>query len=595
MSPALVFVLACAISAALCHVIRRAAIGHGAVVPFRSDRWHNHPTPTYGGIAIAGGTVASVAVMTLVVDAPFPWVPAAMVLAAAVVMFAVGLVDDGLQLTPLAKLLASLATGSFLLYGLSTQPSLPLTWWQTVLLIIWYAGVVHAFNLLDNMDGLAAGVALIATLALVFLFGTLFRPYFTAVLMGFAGAAAGFLAWNVKPARLFMGDCGSLFLGATVAGATLILLIRPDSRLFFDWLVVGLLLVVPLLDTTFVLVLRRLAGRGVTRGGTDHLSHRLVSAGLTDRTAVATLYVLGLAGAATAWFSWGDGLSSLPVAVLFGVCTFLLAGYLARVPAYDGEDFRALQKSSFAPFLRDLTFRWHAIEMLLDVVLISIVFYLSYRIRFEGEQLAVFLPSFTASLPAVVGFKLLALHVSGAYSRLWGTFSLGDAIVLVRGVAIGSVGSVLLAAYMYRFERFSRGVFLIDAILLTLVLLVSRGAFRAMGEAGKARQPRARRLLIYGAGSGGQLLVREMRANADWGLRPVAFLDDDASKRQRRLMGIPIRGSSETVERVLSRYRIEEVVVSTPKVSVEHERAVREACARHGIPVRRFKLEITES
>lgn len=574
-------------SAAVRYMARR----RGAVVPVRADRWHHSPTPTFGGVAIAGSTVLVMGVVALFWDAPA--LPNALaVLGASVAMFLVGIIDDRLQLTPLAKLLASLTVGAFLLYGLSTLPSTTLAWWQTVLLVILYAGVVHAFNLLDNMDGLAAGIALLATLAFVLLFDVQLRPYFVILLMAFGGSVGGFLIWNVRPARLFMGDCGSLFLGSMVAGTGLALLVRPDARLFFDGTIVGLILVVPLLDTSFVLVLRRLAGRGATKGGTDHLSHRLVSAGLTERAAVWSLYGLAIAGAVTAWFAVGDGLSSLPVVALFGVAVLLLGGYLARVPAYDGEDFKALQKTSFAPFLRDLTFRWHALEMLLDVVLISVVFYLSYRIRFEGEQLAIFLPSFTASLPAVLGCKLLALYLSGAYSRIWGTFSLGDVTALVRGVALGSVGSVLLAAYVYRFERFSRGVFLIDAMLLTLVLLLSRAAFRAMGEAGKIRDRGARRLLVYGAGSAGQLLVRETRTNPDWGLVPVAFLDDDAAKLKRMLMGIPIRGSSETIDAVLERYRIEEVVFSTPKVHPERERIVRDACQKRGIPVRRFRVEI---
>jgi UDP-GlcNAc:undecaprenyl-phosphate GlcNAc-1-phosphate transferase len=451
-----------------------------------------------------------------------------------------------------------------------------------------------ARDLLDNMDGLAGGVAIIATLALAAVFGGELGRLFVLVLVGLAGTTGGFLVWNIRPARLFMGDCGSLFLGSAIAGTSVTMLMRPGVEFALDGLAVCLLLVVPLLDTSFVLVLRRLAGRGATRGGTDHLSHRLVAVGLSEPTSVAVLYALAIGGGAAAWFLRSDGPTHLPVAAFFCVAVVLVGVYLARVPAYDGEDFRALQKASFAPFLRDLTFRWHAIEMMLDVVLITIVLYASYRLRFEGQQLDVFMQTFKASLPVMLGCKLLALYVSGVYGRMWGSFSLLDLYVIVRGVVLGSVASVLAAAYIYRFERFSRGVFVVDAALLLLALVASRGAFRAMAEAVSLGNVRARRALIYGAGTGGQLLVREMRANREWNLYPVAFIDDDAVKLRRRLMGVAVRGGVEAIESVLADFRIDECVISTASIDPERERQARAVCARLGIRVRRFRLEITE-
>ena len=589
----LLFLLAVAVSAALSLVVRRVAAGHGAVVPARPDRWHRQPTPTFGGVAIAATTLALAATSLATSHVDQAWIALLLVVGGAAALFAVGFVDDRLQLTPLTKLAASLAIGALLLYGLSLASGTVLPWWETVVLVIWYAGLVHAFNLLDNMDGLAAGVTLVAAAMLVVVFaGELDRP-FVVLIAAFAGSVSGFLVWNVRPARLFMGDCGSLFLGGVIAGLSLVLLTRPGASFAFDGPIVCLVLIVPLLDTSFILVLRRLAGREATRGGTDHLSHRLVSLGLGERRAVTVLYLVGVAGGVTAWFAHGDGLSRLPAAALFVVAVLLGGVYLARVPVYDGEDFRALQKASFAPFLRDLTFRWHALEMLLDIVLISVVYYISWRIRFEGQQLQVFLASFRASLPIILACKLLALTASGVYERMWGSFGIRDLFALVRGVVLGSIASVLVVAYVYRFQRYSRAVFIIDGALLLLVMLATRGSFRMMGEAARGRNPRARRGLIYGAGSGAQLLVREMRANAEWCLMPVAILDDDPTKLGRRLMGVPIRGGTDRIEQVIARYRIDEVVISTGKIDPDREELVRAACARRGIPVRQFRLEIT--
>ena len=127
----------------------------------------------------------------------------------------------------------------------------------------------------------------------------------------------------------------------------------------------------------------------------------------------------------------------LPLVAAFGVLVVLLGIYLARVPAYNAEDFIALQKSSFAPFLKDLAFRWHAAEVMLDFVLITVCYYLAYRLRFEGEGFDNFLPYFTASLPVVLGCKLAALYGSGLYQRSWDTFGLRDLAAVVRGCRHG--------------------------------------------------------------------------------------------------------------------------------------------------------------
>ena len=136
---------------------------------------------------------------------------------------------------------------------------------------------------------------------------------------------------------------------------------------------------------------------------------------------------------------------------------FLL--YLPLLPAYVGQDFQALQNASFAPLLSDLTFRWHAGEVLLDLALIATCYYAAYRIRFDGDALATFLPGFAASLPAILGCQLAALYLSGLYSRMWSTFGLHDLSTVLRGVGGGLLLSVLAVTYLYKFERFSRGVF----------------------------------------------------------------------------------------------------------------------------------------
>jgi UDP-GlcNAc:undecaprenyl-phosphate GlcNAc-1-phosphate transferase len=459
---------------------------------------------------------------------------------------------------------------------------------------VWFAGICHGLNLLDNMDGLAAGVGLIAAGFLAALLGGSMGFPLVLLLAALAGALLGFLYWNRPPARMFMGDCGSLFIGALLAASSLVPVFQARLAFISPAVVIVLVLIVPLFDTGFVLVLRRLAGRKASKGGTDHVSHRLVSLGFSERSAVRILYLLGLVGGGTAWLLiQSSGVEPmLPVVAVFVVLLGLVGIYLARVPAYNAQDFIALQKSSFAPFLRNVAFRWHAGEVLLDLVLIAVCYYLAYRLRFDGEDLDTFLPYFTASLPVVLGCKLASLYSSGLYRRSWETFGLRDVAVVVRGVGMGSLLSVLAAAYLYRLQGFSRAVFVLDAVFLSIAIVATRASFRSMNLVAATRNKKSRRVVVYGAGAFGQTLVREMRANAHWNMNPVAFIDDDPMKAHRWIMGVPVRGALGELESTLRQYSVDEVVLSSPCINGEVEYRIREVCSQLKRPVRRLHMEI---
>ena len=160
-----------------------------------------------GGVAIAAATLTAFAVVAGVqpalIDAPQQWLP---VLLAAMAMFLVGIFDDRLQLSPVAKLVFSLAIGAFLVFALAgIEPEGALPSWYTLVATVWFAGVCHSVNLLDNMDGLASGVGLIAALFLAALLGGGSAPVLgltiVALLTALAGALLGFFHWNRTPAR----------------------------------------------------------------------------------------------------------------------------------------------------------------------------------------------------------------------------------------------------------------------------------------------------------------------------------------------------------------------------------------------------------
>ena len=576
--------VAAAVSFTVAGLVRRAALGRGIVVTPRPDRWHQVPTATYGGVGVLAGMFAGVMFAGALDAAAWP------VLLTGAVLFVIGWFDDVVPMSALAKMVSSLAVAAFFVLTIVAASMTPMHAALTVAAILWFGGLDNAINLLDNIDGLAAGVTAIAAIGLAMTFGAELGPALVTVLVTLAGALAGFLGWNHYPARMFMGNCGSLAIGGVIA-ATSTLAVAHSGRLR-DAAAVLLILIVPVFDSSFVVLLRRLAGRSTTRGNIDHTSHRLVSAGFGDRTAVWLLYALGLVGGTAGAFVHTHAGTGAPLAVAVLVGALMIGLWLARVPAYGGQDFQAFQNAPFAPLVTDLAFRWHAGEVLLDLVLISSCYYASYRIRFEGDpNMPVFLVTFSKSLPAILGVQLAALYASGLYTRLWRTFGLHDLATVIRAVASGVILSVLAAAYLFKFEAFSRSVFLIYAVLLTAAIVATRSSFRVFGRMA-ARTGARKRVAIYGAGMRGQLLARELLANDDSDRMPVAFIDDDASKLSRRLVGVAVRGTVDDLGALLARYRIQEVLISSPAIGAEAEARVRAACAARGVAVARLFYDI---
>ena len=581
--------VACAAAAAaslvVAGVVRRIALANGIVVPPRPDRWHRAPTPTYGGIGIVVGLAAGALVAGALPQASWP------VLAAGAALFVVGWYDDLMPLSALAKMVSSLAVAAFFVLSLTNLQTTPMHAALTLAAVLWFAGLVNAVNLLDNMDGLAAGVTAIAAVGLALTFQRELAAPLAALLFVLAASLAGFLFWNAYPARLFMGNCGSLAIGGVVAGCATLAVAR--GRSLPALVAAASILAVPIFDSAFVVLLRRLAGRSATRGNIDHTSHRLVSAGFTDRTAVLLLYTLGAVGAGIGYLVHAERSAAWPLAAAFGVAVVMMALWLARVPAYAGQDFQAVHRVPFAPLLNGLTFRWHAGEVLLDLVLITTCYYAAYRIRFEGDaDLPVFLASFSQSLPAILGCQLGALYVSGLYSRVWSTFGLHDLSTVFRAVAGGLITSVLAVTYLYKFHAYSRSVFLIDGVLLTAAIVATRSSFRVFGRMVARVSSRRARVAIYGAGVRGQMLARELLANESWGRTPVAFIDDDAAKQAQRLIGVPVRGTSSDVESLVTRHHIGEILISSPTIDAEAESRLRAACARLDVTVRRLLMEL---
>src|ERR1700730_4345423 len=259
------FLAAFALSLALVPLCRLLAIRMGRLAHPREDRWHRRPVALLGGVAIGLSLFAGAGIFGLVDQVP-------VLLICAVAAFLTGLTDDLINLKPSTKLVIQIALGSTLLffdYRLNWVHSVTL---DSLLTLFWVVGMTNAFNLLDNMDGLCAGVALIVgTALLVDLLpgstGTAFADVrYLALLLG---ATSGCFVYNVHPASIFMGDSGSLLLGFSFAAMTLSSTHEGAGRSDVLSIVAApvLVLMIPIFDTTFVTVSRMLSGRSAAQGG----------------------------------------------------------------------------------------------------------------------------------------------------------------------------------------------------------------------------------------------------------------------------------------------------------------------------------------
>jgi UDP-GlcNAc:undecaprenyl-phosphate GlcNAc-1-phosphate transferase len=566
-------------------LVANLALRLGAVSRPSRDRWRHAPTPVLGGVAIAAGTAAAGLFFGEGGRSLF------VVGAAALGVFLLGLVDDKFTLTPTTKLVGSLLAGGILVYLLSRSATHALPAPLVVLAVIWYAGLVHAFNLLDNIDGLAAGVGAIVALGMAFVLIQSGAQAPVVLLFALAGALLGFLPWNSHPARVFMGDGGSLFVGATLAGCALVPLFGAGAANPLWPAAVVVTSIVPAGEALFVTALRWMSGRNPTQGGVDHTSHRLVAIGFSQRRSVAFLYGVALAAAVVAVWLARSSAAALPAVAVVLVGVGLGAIYLAAVPTYEGRDFTALQRVPYGTVLRSALARSHAAQVVLDVILITAAYYAAYRVRFDGEALDIFLPSFAASLPLVLVCKLAAHYASGIYRRSWMTFGVTDLAPVFRAIVVGTTASVLAVTYLYRFERFSRGVFVIDALLLLAFVIGTRLSFRVMAHAAVVQNSQAKRVLICGARERGQLLAREMLVNTAWSLRPVGFLDGSALPAGS-ILGVRIYHAVGELRALLTRLRVEELVLSGDALDpVQRQEAIR-VCADMSVPVRELVFEI---
>lgn len=582
---AIVATAAFAVTAAVLWALLRSSLGDRLVAVPTGGRWHERPTPTIGGVGIAAGVVAGVGVA--LATGTVAWSSQlGGILAGLAILFVVGLVDDARHLSPVAKLAAQVVAAAVVLAsGLSVEiVANDLLAWAVGLL--WLVGITNAFNLLDNMDGLAATLAAIAC-AYFAIDAVTEHPSEMALALALAlgAACSGFLPFNLRPRRgaaVFMGDSGSQVLGFglaslalasswTVAGATTATVLLPL-----------LILAIPILDTTLVTLVRIVERRPVAQGGKDHTSHRLVYYGLSETKAVLLLAVVAAVIGATALaYNVLDSGRLTAVGVLV---TFVLLVQFGTFLSDLEERSRQGLETEEPPLWRALVFEpRRLVEVVVDFGCISVSYFAAYVLVVGGLGTEFERGVFVSMLPIVLAAQYVLFVLLGVYRRVWRFATARDVVPIAVGCLAGAVVTYLVSTALLLIGPFPLvEVLVVEAVLCTLLVGSSRLALRLLPELRSGRE--LERVLIVGAGRAGRALVRELRE--DRRATVVGFLDDNPRIRRRRILGVSVLGSLEEAARAIAATRAGEVLITIPEAPAERIDTVVQAAGSAGVSCR---------
>jgi UDP-GlcNAc:undecaprenyl-phosphate GlcNAc-1-phosphate transferase len=568
-------------------LVRSLAIRYGVVDHPGERRAHKAPTPRGGGLAVVIGFYC--AALTAF---HFPWEWSAgnlnagwlhNFLLASGVLVVVGLLDDVRGLRPRWKLAGQLLAaglmfksghgmGALLGFNLPVPVDFALT-------LFWFAALTNAFNLIDGLDGLAAGLALVACLGLMGAFFIRRIPSDAMLMLGLAGACLAFLRYNFHPATIFLGDTGSMFLGFTFAAISIA---TGSKGTFLASMGVPLLAVgVPVFDTILAIWRRSMRvlvpsvnadqrGKGLMQPDAEHLHHRLRSKGLKQHQIAVLLYVINGLLVITGLLSMAFRDHALGIfLVAFVAGAYVVVRHLAEVELWDTG--RAIISGFRRPRRQVAAFFFYPI---FDMAGLLVSFGISFSVVHLLQPFDQGWETWVAGIPIWTAPAFLLFCTARIYSRVWSLARTNDYLVLVTclvaSVLISTGLSTLLQPDDWR--RYVTLAFIFSGLANVLLLgsrLFLRGVLDALTLWGESRYYRrggvVRRVLLYGSGGRCLLYLRERALNTfDSSTRRmiVGLIDDDANLRFRRVGGYVVLGTGQDLPDLISRHRIDEIVIT---------------------------------
>jgi len=539
----------------------------------RADRWSSRAVAKFGGVAIILSFLLTALLLPLSVRAT-----RLCLLTAA--MAVVGLWDDLRGLPPRIKLISQLALASVAVYLGFVYPLHANATINIGFTILWIVGITNAFNLLDNMDGLAAGVGVITAISILLVQTP--SASGCGLLFSLSGALLGYLVFNFPPARIFMGDVGSLAIGFFLA-LEFVASAQNVSTVASVLFTPVLVLFIPIFDTLLVSITRRLNGRAISAGAKDHSSHRLVLLGLSERNAVLTLYLIGtISGFVGLLLKRTHPAAAPGLLALFLLGATLFWLYLARIELPEDWLSRTNVFTLVIPeFLDSLAKRTAAILLDMGLVLLSV--YLAFLLRYSGRITSALHPFLLASVVALaVKTPLLALF--STYRGNWELRALREAYSILKAAIFGSLTMIVMLFYITRAEDCSRSVFVLDFVFTLLLLTSVRLAPRLFHDMLPTQTPGC--LLLGGRSAQFFLHYFDWKKSAT---EPRVIVDS-VGMQKRILAGVPVVAIAEAPA-LFEKGEVAAVYVLPDCPGPEMD-FVSQLCASYQVPIHLFHLSV---
>lgn len=600
MNQALFFILpglaAAGMAFALTPLTARLARCVGAIDQPGWRKMHVHPIPRLGGLAVVSASAVVWAAAVWLSDvSPPPDLLAGLVLGVLPIL-AVSALDDMRGVPAGRKVLVHVIGASLAVsFGVSLgevvhlfDVAIPLGALAAPLSIAWLVGVTSAFNLIDGLDGLSAGLALIASLCMAAVFGLVGQPVMAGAALVLAGALAGFLPFNLHPARLFLGDSGAAVIGFCLGAFAL----KGGSTLSsgFAALVPVFIMGLPVADTLITIARRIISriehrGAGVLVADRNHIHHRLLALGVDHRTAVLILYGVGAVCAIGAFASL---LVQARHAALF-IVAVLVAGTIG-VRRLGYNEFAFIRRGAMLRVYESPVLKTSMFVVFFDLGMSALAAYVAIGLKLDvwnpADTVDALVDLFAVLAPLTVG----VFWYSNLYRGSWRVASVSD-LARACGAAAGvTVLGAIVHPLLARAPQ-PASVFIIYGLVSIVTVTWSRGSYVVLRASQRRASHTGVPVLVYGAGKHGAAAAEELFENSRLGLKPIGFVDDDPGWRGRRIAGLPVLGPSYELEPLIAAHGVKAVVVARPIESRECESMIVDACTRAAIGLLRMKLQ----
>lgn len=577
------FFITLALSFVLTPVIRGLALRYNFVSKPKKDRWNRRVIPICGGVAI----FLAFFISFFIYARGSMFLP---LIGGATAVFFCGLIDDIFSIKPYSKLFAQIIIAAFMCMAGISFKILPVPFLNIFATIFWFVAIMNAFNILDNMDGLCAGITVISA-GIVFAYYGFYSDYSVAMPALLIGAAAlGFLKYNFNPAKIFMGDCGSMLIGFIMAAISIMGTWQGASNLLGTLAIPVLVLGVPVFDTMLVTFTRRSSGRHFYEGGKDHISHRLVVLGMSERRAVLTLYFMSFTCGLIAFMhSWLNIASGIVLIMLLALFMLFFGIFLSQVRIYEKNKEQKRESNKEQVSLSGTIYhKQKMLEIVIDLFIVSASYIAAYLLRYEGVLVPQNIQLILESLPLIIIIKLSSFYWFGLYKGVWQYAGIHDLFDVIKAVTIGSIVSIIALVFMFHIRGYSRAVFAIDWLILLISASGARLMMRMFREYFNFDSTGGERIFIMGAGDAGEYLLRGLKYNKKNNYIVVGFIDDNFQKRGRKIHGIPILGDRRDIGVLVKRHNVNKAILAIPSLDEVSTNEIIELFKENGIACKKM-------